>query len=200
MAEQRSELLIMKQALKDEIVSELREQLKELVAGEARQRLQRYTKLHQKQRRMLKDSDTSSTSPQPAKCTQEENKQILSNVDTDDDTSSSIHQSEEEQISSYSFHSTFSSSKEEEDVLMERQWKEWMDQQENIANPFKVKPAEQQHTENQGGEAPCASERQTKQEVKEAGTMMKIRMYLGKLFAPETSYKWNRLEEEEEED
>lgn len=161
------------------------------------------------------DGDTSDgdTNSQPAKCEQEEKQRISSDVDTVADTSQMMKESEEEERSWKPFHvipkfkieelrcegerSQVGRTKEEEALLMERQWKEWMDKQEMRVNPIKVKPLDQKNTVKQVGAAPPVSEKQINQDVKGVDTMKKIKTYLNDFFNPHMSHKWERLENED---
>lgn len=158
------------------------------------------------------DADTSDAdSSQPAKCEQEENQQIPSDGATVADTRQFMKESEEKKSSRSPFHANPSFmtgelrceeervqvAKEEAALLMDRQWKEWMDKQEIRGNHNKAKPVDQQNTEKQRGAAHPVSEKQTKQTVKEVDTMKKIKTYLRDLFNPHTFYKWERLEDED---
>ncbi|XP_036953090.1 dentin sialophosphoprotein-like isoform X2 [Acanthopagrus latus] len=83
----------------------------------------------------------------------------------------------------------------EEPLLTEREWKEWMDEQEMRGN---VKTFDQQNAEEQRGAAPPTPEKATrKKNVKGVGTVKKIKTYLGDLFSPQTYHKWERLEDED---
>ncbi|XP_035513562.1 uncharacterized protein LOC118325109 [Morone saxatilis] len=282
MAELRSEFLLMNHALKEEMVAEFQEQLRELVAEEARERCLHYTNLHQEQRitsRWLRkmeeeykkktqedgeakslnrqtlsfnlfespactkssfitmeppnnepeeslkilsdvssDGDTSDvsnvadTSSQPAKCEQQEKKGITSDIATLADTSQ-VKESVEEEILRNPFHVNPSFmtkeprceeervqvnvTQEDESLLIERQWKEWMDKREMRRNHVQVWPAAQQNTENQGGSAPPVSQKQTDQNVKEVGPVKKLKTYLSDFVNPHRFYRWEKLEDED---
>lgn len=87
--------------------------------------------------------------------------------------------------------------KEEEALLTEKQWKEWMDKQEMKVSQKQVKTSDQQSPEKQGGAALPVSEKQMRQNEKGVETMKKIKTYLSDLFNPHTSYKWERFEDED---
>ncbi len=286
----RSEFLLMNHVLREEMVAELQEELRELMPQEARGRSLHYTRLDQKQRMTLSwlrkieeqykettkddeedeaksldmetlsfnysetssdtnsivimtkppkreleesskilldvssdgdtsdgdtsDEDTSDEdiSSQPAKCEQEESQWISSDVATVADASQLM----KEESSKNPFHANrifmleelrckeerlqVERTKEEEALLMERQWKEWMDKQEMRGNHNKAKPVDQKKTEKQGGAAPPVPKKQNakqKQSVKRVDTMKKIRTYLSDLFNPHTFNKWERFEDED---
>ncbi|GAA6221029.1 uncharacterized protein LOC118325109 [Lates japonicus] len=158
------------------------------------------------------DADTSS---RPAKCEQEENQGNVSDVAADANTSQLLKESEKEKGSSrnpFRVKSSFmpqelrceaesvDGTKEEEALLMERQWKEWMDKQEMGGNHNKVQPVDQQKTEKQGEAAPPASKIQGTQNVKQVVTMTKMtkmKTYFSELIKPNVSYKWQRFEDED---
>ena len=87
--------------------------------------------------------------------------------------------------------------KEEQALLMERQWKEWLDKQEVRGNQSKEMPHDPQNTEKQGRVGPHVSaEKQMKQKPKggQKNPAKKIRTYLSDFFSP---LKWERLEEDD---
>lgn len=292
-AKLRSEFLLMNHVLREEMVAELQEELRELVPEETRGGSQHYTRLDQKQRmtsrwlrkieeqyretteedeedeakspdletlsfnfsetssdsnnidimmKLLKheledsskvlldvssdgdtsdgdtsDDDTSDgdTSSQPAKCEQEENQWISSDVATVTDTSQLMKEESSrnpvhanpsfipEELRSENQRVQVDRTKEEEALLMEREWKEWMDKQEMRGN-HKVKPVDRKNTEKQGGAAPPVPKKENakqntkqKQNVKHIDTMKKIKTYLSDLFNPHTFNKWERFEDED---
>ncbi|XP_071338742.1 uncharacterized protein [Trachinotus anak] len=157
------------------------------------------------------DSSDGDTSPQRVKFEQKESQGNSSDVSTVANTSQLKKDSEEEESSRNPFHGDPSfmtqelrcevqvdTTKEEEVLLMERQWKEWLDKQEMRGNDKKVKPpVDQQRTEKQGVAAPPESKKQTKQEVQGRDTMMKIKTYFSDLKNPFKSHKWERLADED---
>lgn len=86
-------------------------------------------------------------------------------------------------------------SKEEEALLMKRQWKEWMDKQEMKINLEQEKP---QSSEKQSeAEVPVSvSETQINPNMK-TRKEWKFKTYLSDLFNPRTSYKWQRFENDD---
>lgn len=139
------------------------------------------------------------TSSQPAESDQQENQT----------GTSQLMKKEEEKISKNPFHQNPSSmtsegeeervlmngTNEEEALLMEREWKEWMDEQEMRGN---IKTVGQQNAEEHGGAAPRTPEKATKKKnVRGVGTVKKIKSYLGDLFSPHMYHKWERFEDED---
>lgn len=158
---------------------------------------------------VFNDTDTSS---QPAKCEQQANQCISTDIAAVADTSQLMKELEEdisknpllanpsfttEQIRCEEERVQVDREREEEALLMERQWKEWMDKQEMRINHIKVKLVRPQNNENQGRVAPPASDKQMKQNMKEVGTAKKIKKYLSNLFNPDKFYKWKRLKNED---
>lgn len=149
-------------------------------------------------------SNDSETSSQQAKCEQKENQWISSVIDNND-TSQVMKESEEKKISSNLFHQNpnfttsecdervMDKSKEEQALLMERQWIEWMDKQEMSGNQVKA----EQNTQKQEEAAPSVSQKKVTQNKQGEGTMKKIKAHLRDLFNPHSLYKWERLEEED---
>ncbi|XP_059193980.1 uncharacterized protein LOC131975343 isoform X2 [Centropristis striata] len=155
------------------------------------------------------DADTSS---QTAKCDQEENQQVLSDVAVA--TTSQLKESAEKEKSRTPFHVNLSfmteelrredqrvqvgRTKEEEALLMDRQWKEWLDKQEIRGNHTKLKPVEQQITEKLGEAAPPpVPQIEKKLNMTEVDTMTKFKMYIFDLFNSHKFHKWERLEDED---
>lgn len=85
---------------------------------------------------------------------------------------------------------------EEEALLMEKEWKEWMDKQEMKIHQKQEKPGDPQSSGKQSGaEVPIpgtqiGSNKKTRKE-------WKIKTYFSDLFNPLTSYKWQRFENED---
>nr|XP_046243029.1 uncharacterized protein LOC124058136 [Scatophagus argus] len=151
------------------------------------------------------------TSSQPAKHQQRKNRRIP--TDVANVASQQKKESEEGESSRSSFHGDHSfmngecgekaqldRTKEEEDLVMERQWIEWMDKQEVSEKKvnIKVKPIDQLNTEKQEEAAAPASKGEKKeQNPKGVGTVKKMKTYISGLFNPHSSDKWVRLEEED---
>lgn len=139
------------------------------------------------------------TSSQPAESDQQENQT----------GTSQLMRKEEEKISKNPFRQNpgsmtsegegervlMNGTNEEEALLMEREWKEWMDEQEMRGN---VKTFGHQNAEERGGAAPPTPEKATKNKnVRGVGTVKKIKSYLGDLFHPPMYHKWERFEDED---
>ncbi|XP_044225188.1 uncharacterized protein LOC122994520 [Thunnus albacares] len=213
-AELRSEFLLMKRDLRDEWLAELLELIIEM-NKDYTDNTKEDKEDEESSSNMLDasgDADTSDIagdeSSQPAKCEQKEPLLISSNVA---ETSQLMKESAEEESSKshpkLSFvmgdircleegSVTADRTKEEEALLIEKQWKEWMDRQEMKVNPKQVEPSDQQSSEKQGEAALPVSEKQMSQNEK-TRKEWKIKTYLNDLFSTRTSYKWERFEDED---
>ncbi|XP_034726858.1 uncharacterized protein LOC117944311 isoform X2 [Etheostoma cragini] len=158
------------------------------------------------------DADTSS---QPDEREPEQSQQISSGVATVPDTSQLIKESDEKESSRNPFtvnssfmpqeqrceetHAIVNGTKEEETLLTERQWQEWMEKQEMREN-LNIKPVNHQNTKKQGGAGaapPLPQKDVMLQNMKEVDTMKRIKTYFSDLFNPHTPYKWKRFEDED---
>lgn len=83
-------------------------------------------------------------------------------------------------------------------LLMEAQWKKWMDQQEFKGSFPKVKRREKRNTREQKGSADNELKKETKQSsaAGQERSVKKIRRKLCNFFDFQTSYKWQKLEED----
>lgn len=89
--------------------------------------------------------------------------------------------------------------KVEEALVMERQWKEWMDKQEMGGNKAKVvQPVVQREAETQGGEAHRAPHRPPRQHTEGGHNLMKMMTNFGDFLKnPFASNKWEKFENED---
>lgn len=89
--------------------------------------------------------------------------------------------------------------KVEEALVMERQWKEWMDKQEMGGNKAKVvQPVVQREAETQGGAAHRAPHRPPRQHAEGGHNHRKMMTYFGHFLKnPFASNKWEKFENED---
>lgn len=90
------------------------------------------------------------------------------------------------------------SGKEEEALMMDNQWKEWLDKQEMKGYSHKKKAVEsQRNMEKQGTAASGVSEKKKDQNLKRGDTMKRFKTYISDVFSSHSSHKWKKFENED---
>ncbi|KAK5871313.1 hypothetical protein PBY51_004200 [Eleginops maclovinus] len=165
----------------------------------------------------LSDRDTSDAtsvpSSPPAIFEEEESQEISSDVAIVADTSRLKKGSEKEEYPRNPFNANpgFSNAglsceekrvrvdgtKQEGELLTEKQWEEWMDKQEMRGHLYRVKQVDQQNSEKPEEAARPLGQMQVMQNPEEVKAVKKMKTFFFDLMNPVKFHKWERFEDED---
>lgn len=135
--------------------------------------------------------------PDSGTCKQQKNQSSSSDVTPIWDSTTNPFCTTQSFISSEFSHESEDDSGKEA-LMMDNQWKEWLDKQEMKGYSHKKKPVKSQNNmEKQGTAASGVPEKKKDQNLKRGDTMKRFKTYISDVFSSHSSHKWKKFENED---